>query len=49
MTTCYTEHRIVSDRTIDSYIKKIRKIAVIGNQNWIQSVYGVEYKLDVEE
>jgi len=50
MTTCYTDHRIVSDRTIDSHIKKIRKkIAVIGNENWIQSVYGVGYKLDVEE
>ena len=50
MTTCYTDHRIVSDRTIDSHIKKLRKkIAVIGNENWIQSVYGVGYKLDVDE
>ncbi|MEO9945864.1 MAG: response regulator [Paraglaciecola sp.] len=49
MTTCYSDHRIVSDRTIDSHIKKLRKkIAVIGNQDWIQSVYGVGYKLDVD-
>ncbi|MFT2091718.1 response regulator [Paraglaciecola sp. 2405UD69-4] len=49
MTTCYRDHRIVSDRTIDSHIKKLRKkIAVIGNQDWIQSVYGVGYKLNVE-
>jgi two-component system response regulator BaeR len=46
MNTCYSDHRIVSDRTIDSHIKKLRKeIAVIGNENWIQSVYGVGYKL----
>lgn len=50
MATCYNDHRIVSDRTIDSHIKKLRKkIAVIGNENWIQSVYGVGYKLDVDE
>jgi len=48
MNTCYTDHRIVSARTIDSHIKKLRKkIAVIGNENWIQSVYGVGYKLVV--
>jgi two-component system response regulator BaeR len=48
MNTCYTDHRIVSDRTIDSHIKKLRKkIVVIGNENWIQSVYGVSYKLVV--
>ncbi|PKG97297.1 response regulator [Paraglaciecola sp. MB-3u-78] len=48
MNSCYTDHRIVSDRTIDSHIKKLRKkMAVIGNENWIQSVYGVGYKLVV--
>lgn len=48
MNSCYSDHRIVSDRTIDSHIKKLRKkIAVIGNENWIQSVYGVGYKLVV--
>jgi|TARA_R110000868_G_scaffold170186_4_gene405395 two-component system response regulator BaeR len=48
MNTCYSDHRIVSDRTIDSHIKKLRKkISVIGNENWIQSVYGVGYKLVV--
>jgi two-component system response regulator BaeR len=46
MNACYNDHRIVSDRTIDSHIKKLRKkVAVIGNENWIQSVYGVGYKL----
>jgi two-component system response regulator BaeR len=48
MNTCYTDHRIVSDRTIDSHIKKLRKkIAAIGDENWIHSVYGVGYKLVV--
>jgi two-component system response regulator BaeR len=48
MNSCYNDHRIVSDPTIDSHIKKLRKkIAVIGNENWIQSVYGVGYKLVV--
>ncbi|MGK0267796.1 MAG: two-component system response regulator BaeR [Paraglaciecola sp.] len=48
MNTCYSDHRIVSERTIDSHIKKLRKkIAMIGDENWIQSVYGVGYKLAV--
>ncbi|WP_339722759.1 response regulator [uncultured Paraglaciecola sp.] len=48
MNACYNDHRIVSDRTIDSHIKKLRKkIALIGDENWIQSVYGVGYKLVV--
>lgn len=48
MNACYNDHRIVSDRTIDSHIKKLRKkIALIGNEHWIQSVYGVGYKLVV--
>jgi two-component system response regulator BaeR len=47
MNTCYSDHRIVSDRTIDSHIKKLRKkIAMIGDENWIQSVYGVGYKVE---
>jgi two-component system response regulator BaeR len=48
MNACYNDHRIVSDRTIDSHIKKLRKkIASVGNENWIQSVYGVGYKLEI--
>ncbi|MBN2647644.1 MAG: response regulator [Thiotrichales bacterium] len=42
----YNDHRIVSDRTIDSHIKKLRhKLrAVFGEMDWIQSVYGVGYR-----
>lgn len=42
----YHDHRIVSDRTIDSHIKKLRQklSAALGENDWIQSVYGVGYK-----
>lgn len=49
MNACYNDHRIVSDRTIDSHIKKLRKkIALIGDEQWIQSVYGIGYKMVCE-
>jgi two-component system response regulator BaeR len=44
----YDDHRIVTDRTVDSHIKNIRKkIAdVLPGQEVIASVYGVGYKLE---
>jgi len=44
----YSDHRVVSDRTIDSHIKKLRKkiAAVSGTEELIHSVYGVGYKLE---
>jgi len=44
----YHDHRVVSDRTIDSHIKKLRKkIADISpDKELIHSVYGVGYKLE---
>jgi len=44
----YPDQRIVSDRTIDSHIKKLRKkIAAADPQSTlVQSVYGVGYRLD---
>ena len=46
MEQIYTDHRVVSDRTIDSHIKKLRKkIAALGrDEELIGSVYGVGYK-----
>jgi len=46
----YPDQRIVSDRTIDSHIKKLRKkIAAADPQSTlVQSVYGVGYRLDEE-
>lgn len=48
MDRIYHDHRIVSDRTIDSHIKKLRKkIASIDSDNeYIHSVYGVGYKYE---
>lgn len=50
MENIYDDHRIVSYRTIDSHIKKLRhKIRrLIPNGELIHSVYGVGYKLDVD-
>ena len=48
MTHIYEEYRVVSDRTIDSHIKKLRKriAQVLPNEEIIHSVYGVGYKLE---
>jgi len=47
MNCMYADHRIVSDRTIDSHVKKLRKkLATISDEkDLIHSVYGVGYKL----
>ena len=44
----YDDHRIVSDRTIDSHIKNVRrKISDAGGEDSIiRSIYGVGYKLE---
>lgn len=44
----YQDYRIVSERTIDSHIKKLRKkITATGDANeFIHSVYGVGYKYE---
>lgn len=46
----YPDHRIVSDRTVDSHIKKLRhKLnTAFGEKEWIHSVYGVGYKFVME-
>lgn len=51
MDRIYSDERIVSDRTIDSHIKKLRrKIAsVVPDEELIRSVYGVGYKYEVSE
>ena len=48
MDSIYPDERIVSDRTIDSHIKKLRKkIEQAGScSDFIHSVYGVGYKLE---
>ena len=45
MDAVYTDGRIVSDRTIDSHIKKIRqKLKFLDEHEFIQAVYGCGYK-----
>ena len=44
----YDDHRIVTDRTIDSHIKNLRrKLSVVSAEELIRSVYGVGYKLEL--
>ena len=44
----YQDHRVVSDRTIDSHIKKLRKkiAAVLPDEELIHSLYAVGYKFE---
>ncbi len=45
MDAVYSDGRIVSDRTIDSHIKKVRKkLKALDDHDFIQSVYGCGYK-----
>jgi two-component system, OmpR family, response regulator BaeR len=48
MDRIYSDQRIVSDRTIDSHIKKLRKkiSAADPDQELIHSIYGVGYKFE---
>ena len=44
----YTDHRVVSDRTMDSHITKLRnKLQPICDDDIIHSVYGVGYRLQI--
>lgn len=51
MRRMYEDNRIVSDRTIDSHVKKLRqKIeAVDQTTTYIHSVYGIGYKFEIIE
>lgn len=48
MNGIYDDHRVVSGRTIDSHVKKIRRklLAAAPERDIIHSVYGVGYKLE---
>ena len=48
MDKIYPDHRIVSDRTIDSHIKKVRKkiLRLLPDHDVIYSVYGAGYKFE---
>lgn len=44
----YLDGRIVSDRTVDSHVKNLRKklTAATADEGWIRSIYGVGYRID---
>ncbi len=49
MDSIYSDGRVVTDRTIDSHIKNLRKkiLAVNTDYDWIKSVYGVGYRFEM--
>lgn len=51
MDRAYTDQRIVSDRTVDTHIKNLRRKVQGQRPSWelIRSVYGVGYKLELPE
>lgn len=48
MTTIYEDGRVVSDRTVDSHVKNLRKKlrAGFGDEEVVHSIYGVGYKFE---
>lgn len=44
----YDDHRVVTDRTVDSHVKNLRrKLEAIRDEDCIRSIYGVGYRLDL--
>jgi two-component system, OmpR family, response regulator BaeR len=48
MDILYVDHRVVSDRTVDSHVKNLRRklVEAGGDEECLRSIYGVGYKLD---
>jgi two-component system response regulator BaeR len=48
MDVLYVDHRVVSDRTVDSHVKNVRRkiVEAGGDEEWLRSIYGVGYKLE---
>ena len=45
----YTDHRIVTDRTVDTHVKNLRrKLTRAGGEDIVRSIYGVGYKVELE-
>lgn len=51
MDSIYSDYRVVSDRTIDSHIKKLRKKIqeIFPKLQVIHSIYGAGYKFEIQE
>ncbi|MGL6259063.1 response regulator [Vibrio sp. WXL210] len=50
MDRIYSDGRVVTDRTIDSHIRNLRKkiLALNSSYDWIKSVYGVGYRYELD-
>jgi len=46
ITAAYRDHRVVSDRTVDSHIKNLRRKLADAGIDPIASVYGIGYRLE---
>jgi len=47
MDRLYADHRVVTDRTVDSHVKNLRrKLGEVGGEDWVRSVYGVGYRFE---
>ena len=48
METIYEDGRVVSDRTVDSHVKNLRRKLKdgFGDEEVIHSIYGIGYKLE---
>jgi two-component system response regulator BaeR len=51
MDRIYQDHRVVSDRTIDSHVKKLRRklAALVPGRELVHSVYGAGYRYEERE
>jgi two-component system response regulator BaeR len=51
MDRIYSDHRVVSDRTIDSHVKKLRRrlAELLPERELVHSVYGVGYRYEVKD
>ena len=51
MNRIYSDNRIVSDRTIDSHVKKLRqKLKTLdADTEYVHSVYGIGYKFEISD
>ncbi|MYM70918.1 response regulator [Duganella sp. FT134W] len=46
----YDDRRVVTDRTVDSHVKNLRRklVEAGGNEEWIKSIYGAGYRMELK-
>jgi len=50
MDRLYADHRIVTDRTVDSHVKNLRrKLGDVRGEDWVRSVYGVGDRFELPQ